>query len=437
MKRTVLTLMALMVLGGTCAVAQNLGNPAETPDYGFIRIGEIQSTTRNNVGAANFLFPSGDKLVTGLHSSISADDFLGGLKAANSLYGQMDYNLVSYGWKASKGYFTVDVGARANYGLSMPKEVFQILKTGTAQSPYDLSRLNAFGNLYGEIACGYSYPLGDNLTVGARVKLLVGLNSVSLDVRKLDFITTEDEYTVDLDADIDLTNRSKKAGADENGYLDFSSFKGKGKLGFPCGAGLAADLGMVWKPFQGFTVSASVLDLGGIFWYYGNAGSSSGSYTFNGLKDLSTEEMDAETISAKLREAGEELLSVVKPKAVEKRFRLRSLPLNANMKASYALPFFDMLSVDMYGQYAGYSFCAPYWEARGGLSFDYPGLARIALSAGSGAFGFVYGVSGSVDFLSFRLYASYENGIGGVIPYEDIPLKANNKFLTFGLTYKL
>ncbi|MCR5018091.1 MAG: hypothetical protein K6A64_04780 [Bacteroidales bacterium] len=65
------------------------------------------------------------------------------------------------------------------------------------------------------------------------------------------------------------------------------------------------------------------------------------------------------------------------------------------------------------------------------------GLARLGLSAGGSAYGFVYGIDGSVDFLSFRLYASFGNGIGGVIPYEDTPLKANNKVLTLGLTYKL
>ena len=385
MRKTALLTIAALALG-TGAWAQGItDNPAENAslDSGFLRIGEFQNTVRNTVGASSFLFPSGDKLVTGLHSSVPSDDFLGGLKPVNSYYSQINYNLLSYGWKGASGYHSVDIGARVNYGLSVPEEIFRILKTGTAQSPYDLTSLKAFGNLYGEIAYSYALPLGDNLSLGARVKLLAGLNSVDVIVRKLQLTTTEEQYNLDIDADIDLTNRNKKLGADGDGYLDYTSFSGKGKLGTPTGAGLALDLGVVWKPFSGFTLSASALDLGGILWYYGNAGKSSGTYTFEGLKDLTVEEMDQDAILSKIKAAGEELLSVVKPKAVEGLWKVKAVPFSAKMKASYALPFLDMLSVESSGLYTGYSFCVPYWEARGGLSLDYPGIARMELSAGS------------------------------------------------------
>lgn len=437
MKKTVILSMIALALG-TGVRAQGIANPAENAslDNGFVRIGEIRTVGRNNVGAASFLFPSGDKLVTGLHSSVSNETFLGGLKAVNSLYSQIDYNLVSYGWKdANRGFHTLEVGARVHYGLSVPKEIFQILKTGTARSPYDLSSFRAFGNVYGEIAYGYAFPLGDRLSIGGRIKLLVGLNSVDVTARRFNLTMNEDRYVLDLDADIDLTNRNKKVGTDDNGYLTYTRFTGKGKLGAPTGGGLAADLGLVWEPFDGFSLSASVQDLGGILWYYGNAGTSSGSYTFEGLQDLTTETMNQDEILAKLKETGEEVLAVVRPRAVDRRFKLKAVPLNASLKAGYALPFWKSLSLEASGLYAGYSYCAPYWESRGGLALDFPGCAHLGLNAGGGAHGFVYGANGSVEFRSFRLYAAYENGIGGVIPYGTTPLKANNKTLLFGLVY--
>lgn len=437
MKKTVILTFVSLAFG-TGVWAQGIANPAENAslDYGYVRIGEFQSNSRNNVGAASFLFPSGDKLVTGLHSSISNEQFLGGLKAVNSSYSQIDYKLVSYGWKGStRGFHTLEAGARVNYGLSVPKEIFQMLKTGTAQSPYDLSPLRAFGNVYGEIAYGYALPLGDKFSIGGRVKLLLGLNSVDVITKRFNLTTTEEQYTLDLDADVDLTNRNKKIGTDKEGYLDYTSFSGKGKLGAPTGGGLAVDLGLIWKPFDGFSLSASVLDLGGILWYYGNAGTSSGAYTFEGLKDITVETLEQDQIMTKLKETGEEVLAVIKPKAVDGRFKFKAIPLNANMKASYAMPFWKPLSLDASALYTGYSYCAPYWEARGGMSLDFPGLAHLGLSAGGGAYGFVYGVNAGVEFRSFRLYASFENGIGGVIPYEDTPLKANNKTLLIGLIY--
>ncbi|MBR4827103.1 MAG: hypothetical protein IKZ91_04385 [Bacteroidales bacterium] len=439
MKKIVILSVAALAIG-TGAWAQSTSNPAENAflENGFVRVGEIQSISRNNVGAASFIFPSGDKMVTGLHSSVSKEEFLGGLEAVNSLYSQIDYNLVSYGWKGStRGFHTLEVGARVNYGLSVPKEIFRILKTGTAQSPYDLSSLRAFGNAYGEIAYGYSLPLGDSFSMGGKVKLLVGLNSVDVIARQFALTTTEEQYKLDLDADIDLTNRNKKVGTDDAGYLDYTSFSGKGKLGAPTGCGLAMDLGFVWKPFDGFSLSASVLDLGGILWYYGNAGTSSGSYAFEGLKDLSAEEFEQDKIMSRINKVGEDILAVVKPKAEDGRFKFKAIPLNANMKASYEMPFWKNLSIDASGLYTGYDYCAPYWEARGGLSVDFPHCFHLGASAGSGAYGFVYGANGSVELHSFRLYASYENGIGGVIPYEGTPLKANNKVLLIGLVYLL
>ena len=434
MKKMVI-LFALVI--GTGAWAQGIGNPAENASLqnGFIRVGEIQSISRNNVGAASFIFPSGDKIVTGLHSSISEEEFLGGLKAVNSMYSQIDYNVVSYGWKSGRGFHTLEVGARVNYGVSVPKEIFHIMKTGTAQSPYDLSPLRAFGNVYGEIAYGYSLPLGDKFSIGGKVKLLVGLNSVDVITRRFNLTTTEEQYVLDLDADIDLTNRSKKVGVDDAGYLDYTSFSGKGKLDAPTGGGLALDLGLVWKPFDGFSLSASVLDIGGILWYYGNAGTSSGSYTFEGLKDLTTDEMEQDKLMARISAVGEEILAVVKPKAVDGLFKYKAIPLSADITASYQMPFWRNLSIDACGLYTGYTYCTPYWEARGGLSLVFPGLANLGISAGGGAHGFVYNANGSVEFKSFRLYAAFENGIGGVIPYEDIPLKANNKTLLIGLIY--
>lgn len=438
MKKTVILTIAALA-AATGAMAQSAVNPAETASLSaYLRVGEFQSSTRNNVGAASFLFPSGEKLVTGLHSSVSDDEFLGGLRPVNSVYSQMDYNLVSFGWKGSSDSFqTVDINVRGNYGLSVPKEIFGILKTGTAGSPYDLSSFKAFGNLFAEVAYGYSMPLGSTLSVGGRVKLLAGLNSVDIVTRNLALTTTEDQYRIDLDADIDLTNRNKKVGTDDAGNLDYTSFTGKGKLGVPAGAGLAIDLGFVWNPFDGFSLGACVRDLGGILWYYGNAGKSDASYTFTGLEELSTEEMDQGEIASKISAVGEELLGVIRPKDAGGVFKFKAVPISADLKASYALPFVKFLSVDASCGYTGYSFCAPYWEARGGLSVDFPGLARLSVNAGGGAFGPVYGVEGSVEFLAFRLSAGFRNGIGGVIPYENIPLKANNKVFSLGLTYLL
>ncbi len=439
MKKTMIPLLAAFVLGWN-AEAQEIVNPAEAAflENGFVRIGEFQSNSRNNVGAASFIFPKEDKLVTGLHSSVGTDQFPGGLKAVNSLYNALNYNLVSYGWRGrGRGFHSIEIGAKVNYGASVPKEIFQILKTGTSQSPYDLSSLRAFGNVYGEIAYAYSFPFGEHFSLGGRVKLLVGLNSLDIIARKFDVTTTMDQYKLDFDADIDMTNFFRKAWVDGEGHIDYTSYVGKGKFGMPTGAGLAMDLGFVWKPFRGFSLSASVNDLGGILWYYGNGGYSSGSYAFDGLRGLSMDELNEKGLMERVNGLKDEVLGAIMPKVREKSLKLKYIPLSASLKTSYAMPFWERLSAEASCLYTGYRFCLPYWEARGGLALDFPGVAHLGVNAGSGACGFVYSVNGSVNIQSFKLYASFENGIGGVIPYEGIPLQANNNCLLIGLAYLL
>ena len=91
-KKIIVAIAALTSCMG--AWGQSLVNPAENAflDNGFVRIGEFTSNSRNNVGAAAFLFPVGDQVVTGLHSSISTDHFLSGLEPVNSMFSQIEFS---------------------------------------------------------------------------------------------------------------------------------------------------------------------------------------------------------------------------------------------------------------------------------------------------------------------------------------------------------
>ena len=60
----------------------------------------------------------------------------------------------------------------------------------------------------------------------------------------------------------------------------------------PSGAGVAFDLGLVFTPAEGLTISASVLDLGGMYWFYGNRAMSSGVAKFEGLDHVSMAQLN-------------------------------------------------------------------------------------------------------------------------------------------------
>ena len=93
-------------------------NPAIQNESGFIGVGQWENQTRNNFGAASFLYPRDGELVTALHSSVPAETFLGSLQDDNYVVGNINFNLVSYGWRKDASYHTIEANIRAMYSAN-------------------------------------------------------------------------------------------------------------------------------------------------------------------------------------------------------------------------------------------------------------------------------------------------------------------------------
>lgn len=449
MKRSVI-LLAIIVLASLSASAQSfqqalfldgyqLGyryNPALANESAFLSVGQWENQFRNNVGAASFLYPRNGEVVTALHESVSADEFLGSLKDDNYLTGNIHFNLFSYGWKGEKAYHTIEAGIRAAYSASVPKEIFSIVKLGTGDQNYDLSGMNVSGNAVVELAYGYSRKLSDLISVGARAKLLVGIEALRYNVTRFDLTLTEDAYQAQVEADLDLTSRWSKIRPDDEGYLNLTNLSAKDRWRLPSGAGLALDLGVVVTPLEGLTLSASLLDLGGILWYYGNAGKSQGTTTFTGMDSVTMDELKQGNLKEQFNDELDAFVRSIKIKSVKGRTAFEAVPLHVNLGARYEMPFYRPLSVGVtttyYGMH-GMSYC----EFRGALAWNPYSWLGVSANAGAGSYGALWGFSANAAFKQFRLMLAMSNGFGGTIPYSNTPLQPNAKTLTLGLSYCL
>ena len=411
-------------------------NPALQADTPFLALGQWGSRSRNNIGAESFLYRRGDELVTAFHSSVSAQEFLGNLKDVNSMGGQYDVHLLSYGWKKGPAFHTLEANVRAQYSLSVPKDIFSILKQGTSGKNYRLDGMQVAGNAYIELAYGYSRQLADWVSVGARAKLLVGMESLRYRLTQLDMTFTEQEYRADIQADLSLTSHWNKVGTDKDGYLSFLNLNPKDRRFLPSGAGLALDLGVVLTPLEGLSLSASVTDLGGLFWYYGNSGQSKGSVNFTGLEGLGMDDLNADGLKEKLNEQLDQFKQTLKLKPVRSQTLFEPVPFQANLAVRYKLPFYRALSLGATGNYVGTKEM-PYMEAQGVLAWNPWSWLGVVASGGSGSLGPVWGAAVHAAFKNFRLTVGYSNGFGGTIPYTSTPVKANSRQLTAGLTYDL
>ncbi|MBP5558351.1 MAG: hypothetical protein J6X71_01145 [Bacteroidales bacterium] len=410
-------------------------NPAIQNENGVVGVGQWGNQTLNNVGAANFLYPRDGKLVTALHSSVTADEFLLGLPDYCSYTGGIDFNLFSYGWRKDAAYHTVEANVRAAYGAFIPETIFEILKLGTSNTNYDMGKMRLFGNAYAELVYGYSLKVSDAFSFGARAKLLIGVEALNYNFSRMDLTFSEEGYNVDLQADLNLTSRWSKIMPDANGYLNFLDLSLKERWKLPSGGGLAVDLGILATPVEGLTLSASILDLGGIVWYYGNAGVSEGSTSFTGVTDLSLEQIQKGDILGEFNELGERFFESLRIKTAKSRVSPEMIPFTVNTAAKYEMPFYRALSIGATGNFI-FRKGMSYMEGRGVLAWNGKYLG-ICADGGYGSFGPVYGLGLNASIWKFRITAAMSNGFGGNIPYTNTPLKPNNKVITLGLTYDL
>ncbi|MBP5504799.1 MAG: hypothetical protein J6X89_01700 [Bacteroidales bacterium] len=411
-------------------------NPALQNESGFLSVGQFANQTRNNFGAASFLYPRDGEVVTALHSSVTADEFLGSLQDDNRFTSNIDYSLFSFGWKKDKAYHTIEANIRAAYGASIPKEIFAIAKLGTGDGAYDVSGMNVWGNVMAELAYGFSYKFSDIISVGARAKLLVGIESLNYNVTKFDMTCSEDAYQADIEANLDFTSRWKKVRTNDDGYMNFLDLSSKDRWKLPSGAGLAVDLGVTVTPLEGLTLSASMLDLGGMLWYYGNCGKSQGTTTFTGIQSLTMEELQEGKIMDKFSDVKDSFLNSLKLKALDDKTVLEGIPFNINLGAKYEMPFYRALAIGSTANYiSGRSMT--YREVRGVLAWNPCACFGITGNYGTGTHGQVWSCALSAAVCKFHMTAAYSNGFGGTIPYSSTPLQPNNKMLTVGLTYDL
>jgi len=410
-------------------------NPAIVRDNGFISLGQVSASSQCNVGASSFLFPTDDGLVTGLHSSIPSEIFPGTLPENIRYRGSLNAGIFAYGFRKGNTFHTFELNARSIYGVSVPRQLFELVKLGTGSGTLGLGEFRVDADLFAELAYGYSRRLNDWLSLGARAKLLLPVCGALVDINRLSLTASEEELAIGYDGELYLTNRTFHLKTEDEASSDVPSKRSK--LGIlPSGAGLAVDLGLVATPAEGLTLSLSVLDLGGIYWYYGNRSATSGPIMFEGLENVGYENLNANYLKDWLVETAKGYLEIMKPVSRSDRWRWQSMPLEANLGVKYEMPFYRRLAVGATGRYLANA-GLPYGEGRFGLEVNPLDWLDLTANVGYGSLGAVWGVAGAVKMGHFRLTAGLQSGFGGTIPRKIVPLAPHFKSFSFGLSYDL
>ncbi len=241
-------------------------NPALVGDYGYLTVpmlGEISFGMNTNLGLDDFLFPSNGELKTFLHPDVSTEDFLSGLNSMNTVSQNFNLDVLSFGFFGFGGYNTFDIAVKQNATIYVPEDVFTVLKDAS-RSVYDLSGMGIKASSYAEVSFGHSHKVMESLTVGAKVKALVGLAYADITTNNTYLTMTDDVWALSANATGEIAAAGAVIDLDDDDNLSFGGDNFSPSIG---GLGFAIDLGAVYTMLDDrLSVSLALTDLGFIKW---------------------------------------------------------------------------------------------------------------------------------------------------------------------------
>lgn len=355
-------------------------NPAfigERGYFSFPALGNLDFGVQSTAGIGSFLYKLPDgRLTTFMHESVSGQEFVDGLPNRFKLGADVNENIFSLGFHAWGGFNTLGISIKSDTRVNVPSELFKFMKLGMASetgSQYIVNGLNMMSTNYAEIAFGHARTINNHLTVGAKLKALVGLAKANVRIDKLTITASQDAWTITpqgaelyasakglivptkgetgnyqeddyiLDANGNRTDQLK-TGTDQQIDYDGVDFDDK-NIG-PTGFGLALDLGAVYK-LGDWQFSASLLDLGFIGWKNTVKGTMSNDFEFSGFENIAVK--DTEGNANSLENQSDALLDDLKnmakfTKEADGMKRTTALAATLNFGAQYTLPAYDRLN---------------------------------------------------------------------------------------------
>lgn len=257
-------------------------NPALSPLRGYFSIpiaGDLYTSLESNfLSAENFFYPNGEGngVVTYMHKSVSAEEFLGRLSDVNYLEFGLNDQILGMGNYFKGGFWSLGVRLRSENNFDIPKDFFALTKT-LSQGSYDIAGMGFESNNFIEASLGYTFPVQDVFTLGFRAKVLLGLAQVSAKIDQLSVEIGEESYRADMSGTIKANvagyNFQDISGeVTVNSFLshltNFNNFNPSNIKSI----GFAVDAGIEWTfRDEQIRLSAAINDLGFNAWSANNS----------------------------------------------------------------------------------------------------------------------------------------------------------------------
>lgn len=451
MKQKKLILVATLMLAVVTATAQSLNSAFFTNDYKFRHtmnpafgndqsyvsipaLGNINVRTQGNFGydaiIKNNPNPYGDKtMTTFLNPYIDASTALDGFASGNNrIVGNIGVTILSAGFKAWGGYNTLEINSKTHFGVSLPYELFAFAKD-IGNRNYNIGDISLGAMSYAEIALGHSRQVSEELRIGAKLKVLLGVGRADVKMENVQAqLSDANQWLISANATADVSMKGftykqkekeykQKPGSYK--YVDNVDVDGAGLSGF----GLGVDLGATYKLDDDWSFSAALLDLGFISWSNDmQARNLSNQFVFNGFHDVDiarhggmreSSDTYADQLAefANLQDQGDQ------------GGRTTGIGTTLNLGAEYTLPVYRKLS---FGLLSSTRLQGDYSWTEARLSANWTPLRWLdgGMSMGVGSFGASAGWLVNIHPKGFNFFVGMDH-ILGKQSKEGIPLSSN------------
>ncbi len=251
-------------------------NAALAPTRGYIKtpiIGGLGVNLSNNyLSVNNFLYKEGNQLYTFLYSGVSTEEFLGKLGNKGKISMNLDVPILGFGAHTKKFFWSFGVNLRSQSEVTLSKDMFAVMKN-LSNGHYDLGDTHISNREYIDISLGAAIPIKEFITVGFRVKGLVGLADMSMSMDKMYLDVNEDIVKAELMGGIrgncPVFNSKYSAGS-AFAMEDMIHQNIGGMINGFKSWGLGADLGVEVRLLDDhLKISVGANDIGFIKWYEG------------------------------------------------------------------------------------------------------------------------------------------------------------------------
>lgn len=268
------------------APMRHLFNPAFQPiSQGYCNVSPLGYSSvmvgNNSLTMSDLIYKdkTTGNTITALHPNGDKGTLLDRLQPVLFINGDATLNILGFGFRIKdNGYFHFNLLERIESGVGTPKELYSFFLKGgvdaNGQNYLSLSQLNLNANLYTEASFGYSHVINESWTIGGKFKMLFGTAYAGIDATNLSIDASVEEWRIKGNSNLYVSGplqwanmpddinreRLREIGSDVINMDDVAY------LLKPSGYGAAIDFGFTYRPIDQLQVSASINDLGFIYW---------------------------------------------------------------------------------------------------------------------------------------------------------------------------